>query len=189
MGNSFNTETLDPSSFPGQFRQTEWISKTLAKGTVGGVLHGITSSLSGDPDFSEISKNLGLLGGAIQNTGLGAQDMRDAFDPPDQQELTRRHGVAVQDANERGLKNALAIGTFNPRSTSAQYASSGATRPSDLAKISNPTAKFAVASSRGGARDLLNGVANQLDQQQPTGPTSATPNAAMSSGGSSGLGA
>lgn len=173
-------------SVEAQLRQGAWTGETLFKGTLGGVAHGITSSLAGDPDFSEISKNIGLLGGGIMNTGLGGQESRDALYPPDQQELTRRHGVAVQASNEESLKNALPIGNYSTRTTNAQYAASGATKPSDLAKISNPTAKYAVASSRGSARGLLTGVANQVDSQQPSGPNVAAPSKAMSAGGASG---
>lgn len=171
----------------GAFRQLKvagYLAEQTGKATLG-VVQGLAGIPTGNFNFREFT-------GSVENlydaTVGHSQDISDILNPPTASQIAARQAAKVDQINANNLKGAIPIG--NIVKSNYEGNNRGQVMPSDIQKISNPSVKMAVASSRGDARNALQAVGNQYNARmaQSAQPVAGVGSSATNnSGGEKGI--
>jgi hypothetical protein len=89
-----------------QFEQAGWVGARLG-GAAGGVVKGTLGALTGDPDFSGVSENVGQIYGAFKGEGVGGMKYNDIYNPPSSSEIHSRQVFMANKINTSARDSAL----------------------------------------------------------------------------------
>ena len=142
-------------------------------GAIHGLGSGIISTALFKPDFTGFENSVHNLYTGVLGTNTEENDITN---PPSAAEINRRQSQKSANQNTATLagrsKTSMGLGRIANSAYSGNMSS--ITPPSQLAKISDPTARMAIAGSRGVDRGFVQNVGAGLDIQAHSALASAT---------------